>query len=375
MIRWSSSVEQRSHVFRCASTDVEASSRVTFSVIVPCLNEQAVIGRCLESLVNQDCARDAFEVLVVDNGSTDHTLEIVGSFATQLNLSILERPNAHISALRNAGAERSRGEFLAFLDADCLAPPAWLREATVALRKDPLRVIGAPYRVPVGSSWVAKTWYQERKPSKPGGVEYVPAGDLMVSRSSFFCIGGFDERLETNEDCEFCYRARAAGLPVFALPEIGVVHLGTPQTLRSFFRKQRWHGKHAFKVFLRDVRKMHNIRAVLLALYNVVCLIGIGCGLFILGVSRSGEVLGASVVATLTLPLLLSARAVAPEGLWAQLLPLAVMNIAFGMARAMCLLDVRTWIGSTSASTAPGAPGLSPAEKSTEDRSPTQWQH
>ena len=323
-------------------------NRFTFSVIIPCLNEDGVIGRCLESLVNQDFPSEAFEVLVVDNGSTDRTLDIVGSFAGALNLTILQRLDVHISALRNLGAERSQGKFLAFLDADCVAPPDWLRHAAASLGEDPRRVIGAPYRIPEHSSWVARTWYQERKAIRAGNVEYVPSGDLVVSRSDFCLIGGFDERLETNEDCEFCYRARAAGLPVVAVLEIGVVHLGTPQTLRSFFRKQRWHGKHAFKVFLRDVRKLHNVRAVLLALYNVVCLLGIGSGLVMLLAWRDGGLLCASLIATLAVPFALSVRAASHQRSWAQVLPLTAMNMAYGMARATCVLDVTTWTKSES---------------------------
>jgi len=320
------------------------AAKITFSVIVPCLNEEAVIAGCLDSLVKQDVPHEAFEVLVIDNGSTDGTLQIVSSFDTKLHLTVLQRPNAHISALRNLGAERSRGQILAFLDADCLAPPDWLRQAGAFLERDPGCVIGAPYRVPDGSSWVAQTWYGDRKRYHAGSVEYVPSGDLVVSRSDFLRIGGFDERLETNEDCEFCYRARAAGVPVVGVLEIAVVHLGTPQTLGGFFHKQRWHGKHAFKVFLRDPRKLHNARAVLFALYNVVCLFGISGGLIVLVASRDASLLYASVLAILTVPFALSLRAAALQRVWPQVLALTAMNLAYGLARAMCVLDVRTWL-------------------------------
>ena len=92
------------------------------SVIVPALNEGSVIRRCLASLQQQRLPSDCFEVIVVDNGSTDRTREIARSFGGSLAVTVLERSGVRIAALRNLGAATARGEFLAFLDADCVAP-------------------------------------------------------------------------------------------------------------------------------------------------------------------------------------------------------------------------------------------------------------
>src|SRR5215475_9251882 len=101
-------------------------SAVSISIIIPALNEEKMIGRCLESLTKLAFARDRFEVLVVDNGSRDKTLMIVESFKDRLNLRVLQQAGVRISALRNLGARAAAGDILAFLDADCLAPTDWL---------------------------------------------------------------------------------------------------------------------------------------------------------------------------------------------------------------------------------------------------------
>jgi len=77
------------------------ASVVSISIIIPTLNEEKMIGRCLESLTRLAYARDRFEVLVVDNGSRDKTLAIAESFKDRLNLKVLQQAGVRISALRN----------------------------------------------------------------------------------------------------------------------------------------------------------------------------------------------------------------------------------------------------------------------------------
>src|SRR4029450_7107118 len=102
--------------------------------------------------------------------------------------------------------------------------------------------------------------------------------NVWAARADVVRIGVSDETLETNEDFEFCQRANQAGLAVWAFPEIGVIHLGTPQTLRAFYGKQRWHGKDVFKVFLRDISAFPNGKPVLLTIYFLFVLAGVAWG-------------------------------------------------------------------------------------------------
>jgi GT2 family glycosyltransferase len=310
------------------------------SVIVPALNEESVIARCLASLKRQKLPTACFEVIVVDNGSTDRTREIARSFAGWLPLIVIERSGVRISALRNLGGAMAKGQFLAFLDADCVAPHHWLRQIADLLHADDFRIIGAQYRIPPNSSWVAKAWYGDMWRLKAGPVSYVPGGDLAISRDLFMNIGGFDETIVTSEDTEFCERAAASSVPILALPSLSVVHLGTPQTLEGFYRKQSWHGVNVHRVFLRDIPHSKSRKAMLFAVYMLIAMTAAVAGLCAATVSGNAAAAMAGTAALLTGPAALSSLACRERRNWSHWLPLTVLYAAYGFARAMCLLGV-----------------------------------
>jgi glycosyltransferase involved in cell wall biosynthesis len=322
-----------------------APSRILVSVIIPTLNEQGSIGRCLDALKRMDFPKESFEVILVDNGSHDRTLEIAKSYAIALNLRILQRPKVYVSSLRNLGAAASRGDYLAFLDADVIVSRDWMCAAVAALRRKEAGIVGGPYHIPGNSSWVAEVWFEYRKPYESGDVSYLASGNLFISRTLFTRLGGFDETIETNEDYEFCQRARAAGLPIQAFPELGVEHLGTPQKLSAFYRRERWHGTHVFRVFLRNPLKLPNAKAVFFAFYTLICLIGVLCGIGIFAASGRFQTLLLSWLALLLMPAALSLRVAFSRGRWINFFPLTLLHLTYGVARALCLVNYRTWAG------------------------------
>lgn len=310
------------------------------SVVVPALNEQSVIAHCLVSLQQQKLPAACFEVIVVDNGSVDRTREIARSFSGALPLTVLERSGVRISALRNAGAAIARGRFLAFLDADCVAPHHWLQQIVDLLRADEFRIVGAQYRIPAGSSWVARAWYGDLWRLKDGPVSYVPGGDLAINRELFMNVGGFDETIVTSEDTEFCERAAASSVPILAVPSLSSVHLGTPQTLEGFYRKQSWHGVNVHKVFLRDILHSRSRKAMLFAVYMLIAIAGAIAGACAAAVNGSAATALAGCAVVLAGPSALAALACRERKNWGQLLPLIVLYAAYGLARALCLLGV-----------------------------------
>lgn len=326
--------------------DLAVDSSIRVSVIIPALNEEEMIGRCLGSLLASKCPADRFAVILVDNGSTDRTLEVAQTFSAQLNLTILQRPGVNISGLRNQGAAVAKGEILAFLDADCLVPSDWIENACCHLGSESARVIGGNIAIPKDSRWVARAWYGVGYAPRDGEVTYVPSGNMLMRRSNFVKIGGFNESLKTSEDCELCVRARGAGLTVWAIGKMAVIHERTPQTLAQFYGRERWHGTHVARVFFTNIKALANFWAVAFAFHMLVCAavasVGTVLALFFgqyapLGVAVGGMIIG---------PLLCSVRklrTVHGKKYWLTLIPLTVLHMVWGFARARALVSFQTF--------------------------------
>lgn len=155
-----------------------ATDRPAVSVIIPAYNEQTFLGRCLDSLARQSYPADRIEVVVLDNGSTDATPEIARSRGVRLEID----PVSRVGGLRNRGAALATGEVLAFLDADCVAPPDWIASAVDALDSDPsLGAVGGNYLVEDGASWIEKVWAL-RPVTGPARVSYLATGDMAYKQ-------------------------------------------------------------------------------------------------------------------------------------------------------------------------------------------------
>lgn len=310
------------------------------SIIIPAFNEARVIGKCLDSLTRLDFPPGYFEVILVDNGSADATVQIAKSFADRLNLTVLQKHGVKISALRNLGANAASSAILAFLDADCLPPPSWLTDILALAPKDGTGVVGAHYLLPEDSTWVGRIWHVYQEAPKAGDVSHVPAGDMVMRREDFLRVRGFDESIQTNEDYELCDRVRKAGMPVRAFPHIGVVHLGTAQSLKIFYRKQCWHGTHVVKVFLRDPLHSDNKNAVLFAAYTLAGVAALVVTA-VMALSRGGWIVPVIALGALLLPpMLMAVRRISAEQKWADFIPLASLYLVYGLARARALLNL-----------------------------------
>src|SRR3569832_472641 len=205
------------------------------SIIIPAFNEAKYISGCLNSLKNLNYPKERYEIIVVDNGSTDETVSISRSFTDKVYLI----PGVNVSSLRNFGAQKGNGEIYAFIDADCLADAQWIRNAVSFLEGQGC-ITGSKCQVPLNSGWVEKTWFSQRE-NEVTEVPYINSGNLIVPANIFKSINGFNESLVTGEDYEFCLRAKRI-TKVISNDNIRVIHLGNPKTLRQFLKREMWHG-------------------------------------------------------------------------------------------------------------------------------------
>ena len=105
------------------------------SIVVPTYNVEKYIARCLNSLHNQDVKHDTYEIIVVNDGSTDHSLEVVQELtATWINVKIISQPNAGLSEARNTGLRLAKGEYIWFIDSD-----DWIEEYSLPIIMEHLK--------------------------------------------------------------------------------------------------------------------------------------------------------------------------------------------------------------------------------------------
>ncbi|MBM9514558.1 glycosyltransferase [Desulfogranum marinum] len=209
---------------------------IDFSIIIPAKNEETNIAHCLDSINAVKFDHNRFEVLVVDNGSIDRTVDV----ANEKNAKVFVQPDLTISGLRNFGANKSIGKVLVFLDADCTVRQNWLDAAEGYLGDSNLACFGSPPVVPDDATWVQKTWFSIRKKKSPvEDVEWLESMNMFVPRETFLAVNGFNERLVTCEDYDLSIRLQKHGR-IIADQRIIAVHHGEARDLANFFRKERW---------------------------------------------------------------------------------------------------------------------------------------
>ncbi len=210
-----------------------AVPRVSF--VIPALNEARYIDACLTSIGAQMQASD--DLLVVDNGSTDDTANIVRQHS-RAQIAVVS--HVTIAALRNYGAKQTTGDIIAFIDADCTIEPGWRDAVTAILSRENVAATGSAVALPTDAGWISRVWWY-RRPAEERTAPYLVAANFAVRRDAFIEVGGFREELVTDEDTEIGTRLTRGGYQIIDSTRIRAIHHDNPNTLASFYRKEKWH--------------------------------------------------------------------------------------------------------------------------------------
>ncbi len=238
------------------------------SIVIPTYNEQEMIGKNLR-LINELIRGVDYEIIVVDNGSTDNTQEIV----KDLNGKLIVNPSLTIGGLRNLGCEKSKGDIIIFLDADVFITAQWVgnidRVIKLLLDSEELIVTGSRCGISSRPSWIEKNWFLPMIYENPN---YINSGHMVIAKKQFIALGGFDEGLSSGEDYEFCSRVRANKGSILNDSSLLVVHEGYPKTLLKFMYREICHGRDDFKT----VRTFLTSKVAMISIvYCVLPIIGI----------------------------------------------------------------------------------------------------
>jgi GT2 family glycosyltransferase len=218
------------------------------SVIVPVRNGAGSIPALLDSLEAQTLARDRFEVIVVDNDSSDDTAKVAAAHGA----IVVHEPIANRSRARNRGAAAARTRLYAFTDADCVAHPGWL-EALLGCQ-DLAPLVAGEVRTRVSERPNAIERFESLW--RFGQAAWVNQGwaataNLLVRSEAFDAIGGFDATWRhIGEDADFCVRAKNAGFRLGYCPDAVVDHDGERE-LRPFLWRFFRHGYSVNQAFYR----------------------------------------------------------------------------------------------------------------------------
>lgn len=197
------------------------------SVIIPHLNQLDSLDACLASLDGQILARDAFEITVVDNGSTILPTAIVARYP---GVRLLHETKPGPGPARNTGVAGGNGEVLAFIDADCRAHPDWLSSILRSLHSlPPGTVLGGDVRIWQGgnahldaiAAYESVFAYRFKLYIERHG--YCGTGNMALRRQDFEFVGPF-AGINVAEDMEWGQRARRTGLRFRYIPEMIVFH-------------------------------------------------------------------------------------------------------------------------------------------------------
>jgi len=192
------------------------------SIIIPAFNSADTIERSVRSALAQSLVAEQFEVIVVDNGSTDGTPQLLAGLPVRL----LTESRRGRSAARNRGAREATGRYLAFLDSDCVAPASWLQDSLRALKRPWIAAVQARIRkhghAPPPLSFIQGYYH----------APFLDTAGLVVSRDAFDQARGFDEELPRNVDIDFTFRLLASGYALAWAAATVIVkyhHLSTKQ--------------------------------------------------------------------------------------------------------------------------------------------------
>lgn len=231
--------------YQCDSVVRRPESEVSLiSVVVAVFNAESTIVACIESL--QRLHYPAFEIIVVDDGSTDQTPNLIGHFD---GIRVVRHDiNQGLSAARNAGILASSGEIVAFTDADCQVDAAWLSYLSLTLEEHEFKGVGGhnllPEEMPRAAAAVGVA---------PGGpihvmltdrvAEHIPGCNMAFYRSVLDEVGGFDVRFRAaGDDVDLCWRIQQNGHRIGFSPG-GFVWHDRRTSISGYVKQQMGYGK------------------------------------------------------------------------------------------------------------------------------------
>jgi glycosyltransferase involved in cell wall biosynthesis len=225
------------------------------SVVMPCFNAQETLREVLQSIVEQDYPR--FEIIAVDDGSTDQTNTILREFST---IHVITQKNAGPAAARNVAFRKAKGDIILIQDADAKVFPGWIAQH-VEQHHQGKDVVGGSV-IPWNNNFVGmcdhmSTWYEYYPEKAAQKNRYqISSTNLSFSKEVVAKVGLFNEKLRYLEDVEYCQRIHRAGYSIAFAPRVTMAHHDR-QTWKKFLLHHYNYGTKAAWIRMKDSDTPH----------------------------------------------------------------------------------------------------------------------
>lgn len=220
---------------------------VSVSVILAVYNEEEDIRDCLDSLLLQDY--DDFEIIVVDDGSTDRTYEMVKVYLERNRkvMMVSNKSNKGQTYSRNLGVLESQGEIIAFTDADCVLPKNWIQRIVDCFAGEEIVAASGPDITHPNDGVFAR--------SVGLGIErgigpVLRASNLAILRSSFLEVGGFDEGMRYNDEVDLQKRLYRRKLKILFSSAM-MVHHKRATSVQGYFKQCFMAVRELFPIWMK----------------------------------------------------------------------------------------------------------------------------
>ncbi|MFH0970334.1 MAG: glycosyltransferase [Candidatus Diapherotrites archaeon] len=333
--------------------------KTSVSVIIPAYNAEKTLPSCVDALLQQTVLPD--EIILVDDGSTDHTTIIAESYST---IILIKQTNQGPAKARNNGAKHAKGDIIFFLDSDCVPEKNFIHEMLLPFHDEKVVGVQGAYRTRQ-QSWVARfdqldIEYRYTHLQRAKKMDWIGSYAAAYHRKTFIAEKGFDETFPraSGEDAELSYRLSEKGMKLVFSPTAIVYHTHPATLLHylkvKFFRaywRTRMYVKHPEKS-IHDSYTPQELKAgffmgafflleiLLLGLFFLLNAYSLKADLFLLGVAILATIAFMYAIFTSFFSFtFMHHRALLPAAIFLVFL----RSLVFVLGAGIGLIDRRTW--------------------------------
>lgn len=251
------------------------NQRIDISIVIPAKNEGNYLKLCLDSIIKALGNNNTYEIIIVDNKSEDNSVEI----AKKYNCKIIQNKKEGVGSSRNAGASIAKGEFIAFIDGDCILDEKWFQFTKEHFYHQRIAAVGTKICPNFNTAtWVEETIFHLNNrrgvalSEEMVKVKWIGTSNMLVRKEDFDKIGGFNEDLITCEDYDLCTRLAEFG-DIVLDKRIFTIHLRESKNLKELFKRELWRGQYSLRVWIKNNFKFYEASSILLPGFFLLCIV------------------------------------------------------------------------------------------------------